>query len=90
MNRFETFARQVSTNDTRTCWVLKMRCEEILRLSKSDNADRYFAFLYFRRKYFVATRESDWEFFESTAPGKGLPLPETSPPASREYLHERI
>ena len=73
MNRFRTFAQQVSQNDTRTCWVLKC---DIRKFFASIDHRVLLAIL---RRHLPDARtlsllQNVIESFHSTAPGKGLPL----------------
>ncbi|MCX6787895.1 MAG: reverse transcriptase/maturase family protein [Candidatus Kaiserbacteria bacterium] len=73
MNRFRSFARQTSKNDTRTCWVLK--CDIRKFFASIDQA-----ILMDILRLYVPDQDILWligrvvESFHSTAPGKGLPL----------------
>ena len=73
MNRFRTFARQVSKNDTRTCWVLKC---DVRKFFASVNQTTLIDIL----RSYISDENILWLLgkvigsFSSTAPGKGLPL----------------
>ena len=73
MNRFRSFARKVSKNDTRTCWVLK--CDIRKFFASVDQA----VLMGILRSY-IPDENILWligrviESFSSTAIGKGLPL----------------
>lgn len=73
LDRFTRFARQVSRNGTRTCWVLK--CDVRKFFASIDHAilmrvlrDRI------RDERTLALLQEIIDSFSSTAPGKGLPL----------------
>ena len=72
MRRFEEFARQVSRNNTRTCWVLK--CDIKKFFASIDQK----ILLQILRKH-IADRDTLWLLERvitsfTTAPGRGLPL----------------
>ena len=73
LNRFNQFARKVSLNNTRTCWVLKC---DIKKFFASINQTILIEIV----KKHVSNPDTIWlmervvESFESTGPGKGLPL----------------
>lgn len=73
LNRFRTFGRKVSRNHTRTCFVLK--CDVRKFFASIDHG----ILSQILRKYFADTNvlwliERVVGSFQSTAPGKGLPL----------------
>src|SRR3989344_4818149 len=73
LNRLKQFVRQVSKNNSRTCWVLK--CDVKKFFASIDQA-----ILIEIVKKHISDPETIWliervvESFESTGPGKGLPL----------------
>jgi len=73
MNHFRTFARQVSQNDTRTCWVLKC---DIRKFFASIDHAILMRILRTRIKdeSTLSILQDIVASFHSTAPGKGLPL----------------
>lgn len=73
MNRFQSFARQVSKNDTRTCWVLKC---DIRKFFASIDHDILITILRQRisDERTVSLLQNIIESFHSTALGTGLPL----------------
>ncbi|HEX8947226.1 MAG TPA: reverse transcriptase/maturase family protein [Candidatus Paceibacterota bacterium] len=73
MDRFQSFARRVSKNDTRTCWVLKC---DIRKFFASIDQQILLAMLKQRiaDERTVTLLAEVIESFHSTAPGKGLPL----------------
>ncbi len=73
MDRFRAFARQVSQNDTRTCWVLKC---DIRKFFASIDQLVLLALLQERipDERTTALLRSVVESFHSTGHGKGLPL----------------
>ena len=73
MDRFRTFARKVSRNDTRTCWVLKC---DIRKFFASIDQLILIGLLEERIPdgRTIALLRCVIESFHSTVPGKGLPL----------------
>lgn len=73
MNRFRDFARQVSENDTRTCWILKC---DIWKFFASIDQTILMRILrsYISDEKILALITRVIESFSSTAKGKGLPL----------------
>ncbi len=73
MNRFREFARKVSKNDTRTCWILKC---DIRKFFASINQTILLAVLRTRicDERILTLLQNLIESFHSTMPGKGLPL----------------
>ena len=73
LDRFQQFARKVSRNNTRTCWVLKC---DIKKFFASIDQTILIEIV----KKHISDPETIWliervvESFESTGPGKGLPL----------------
>ncbi|MEK7644697.1 MAG: reverse transcriptase/maturase family protein [Patescibacteria group bacterium] len=73
LDQFRTFGRKVSLNHTRTCWVLK--CDVRKFFASID----HFILIDILKKY-IADPDVVWliervvDGFQSTAPGKGLPL----------------
>jgi RNA-directed DNA polymerase len=88
MDRFQRFARSVSRNSTRTCWVLKL---DIRKFFASIDHDVLLLILYSR----VSDLETMWLFervissFSSGVSGKGLPLGNlTSQLFANVYMNE--
>ncbi len=73
MNRFRTFARKVSKNDTRTCWVLKC---DIRKFFASVDQSILLTILqkYLSDERTLSLLQNIIESFQSTGSGKGLPL----------------
>lgn len=73
LDRFQLFARQVSRNSTRTCWVLKC---DITKFFASIDQDilLYLLGLYIPDQQILWLLERVIGSFHSTASGKGLPL----------------
>lgn len=73
INRFRSFFQKVSRNDTRTCWVLKC---DIRKFFASIDHQVLLEILnkQIDDKKIVALLEKVIESFQSTGPGKGLPL----------------
>lgn len=73
INRFRSFFQKVSKNDTRTCWVLKC---DIRKFFASIDHQVLLEILnkQIDDKKIVSLLEKVIESFQSTGPGKGLPL----------------
>ncbi|MBU6388716.1 reverse transcriptase/maturase family protein [Patescibacteria group bacterium] len=73
MNRFQTFARRVSQNDTRTCWVLKC---DIRKFFASIDQQILLSIVegYIPDNRIRALIENIVRSFDSGTTGKGLPL----------------
>ncbi len=73
MNRFRAFAQKVSENDTRTCWVLKCDIKKFFA-----SIDHQILVVILQRRLSdertISLLQNIIESFQSTAPGKGLPL----------------
>lgn len=73
MARFKEFAYKVSKNNTRTCWVLKCDIRKFFA-SIDHQILKDILHSYIKDEQIVSVLESIISSFESTGPGKGLPL----------------